>query len=140
MKTKSLLLAGAVALLCGGPTMAAGPDYSGKACLRVGEVYNWNVLDRKNLVIQDNWHRKYKVELLGYCPNLDFRERLAIHSPGSTQLSCLSPGDDIITREFGMGRERCPVKSVSYYTPEMEKADKDAAAARKAERENKSSY
>ncbi|MBI3676095.1 MAG: hypothetical protein HY243_05710 [Proteobacteria bacterium] len=140
MRTKYLLLAGAVALLCAGPAFAAGPDYSGKPCLRVGEVYNWKARDRKSLIIEDDWHRKFLVGLLGYCPDLNFRETLAIRSPGSTRLSCLSPGDDIVTRQFGMGRLNCPVRSVSYYTPDMEKADKDAAAAKKAEREHGSSY
>src|SRR6185295_11342721 len=137
VKTKYMLLAGALALFCTGPALAAAPDYSGKVCLRVGEIYNWTARDRKSVIVQDNFHRKYLVGLLGYCPNLSFRETIAIDSPGSTRLSCLSPGDNLITREVGTGHQRCPVKDVSYYTPEMEKADKDAAAAKKAAKEEK---
>lgn len=139
MKTKYLLLAGAVALFCAGPAVAAPPDYSGKVCLRVGEIYSWSARDRKSIVVEDNFHRKYLVGLLGYCPNLDFRETLGVRSPGSSRLSCLSRGDDLVTHEFGTGPQHCPVADISYYTPEMEKADKDAAAAKKAAKEEKSS-
>ena len=150
MKTKTLLLAGAVALLCASPAFAASTTTAtttattvadtGRACLRVGEIYNWKVRDRKSLIIEDNFHKKYQVELLGYCPNLDFHETLAVDSPGSSRLSCLSPGDSLITREVGTGHQRCPVKHASTYTAAMEKADKDAAAAKKADEDHKSTY
>jgi len=123
---KTLLLAAALAALLAAPALAA--DHS--VCLRIGNIDTWKVLDSKTLIVQDTLHQKFKVGLLGYCPNLDFKERLGFHSPGSTRLSCLSPGDDIVSREYGTGAQRCPVVSVVAYTPEMEKADKDAAAAK----------
>jgi hypothetical protein len=126
MKRIFLLAAGFAALLAT-PAMA---DTS--ACLRIGQIYNWTVQGRQTLIVEDNFHHKFKVDLLGYCPDLNFKERIGFKSLGAMALSCLSPGDDVVVREFGTGGQNCPIRAVSEYTPAMEKADKDAAAAKAA--------
>ncbi len=133
---KRHLLFAAAALLLALPAVAQADDaaapVSSKVCLPVGEIYNFNALDNKTLIITDNFHKKYKVGLIGTCTGLTFTQSLGFDSPGSTRLSCLSAGDSVISRELGGGnRMRCPVRSIEAYTPEMEKADK--AAKKQAE-------
>lgn len=103
-----------------------------RACLRIGDIYNWNALDDKTLIVEDNWHKKFKLKLIGTCYNLKFHETLAFKSPGSLSISCLSPGDTVIQRDFATGPSRCAITSIDAYTPDMEAADKAAAAAKKA--------
>jgi len=132
MKTISLLLAGAAALLCtqaladeSAPASAPAPH----ACLRFGEIYSWKSVDPKTLIIEDDRHQKFKVGLMAYCPNLAFKESIGIKSMGATYLSCVDRGDDIVVRDFGFP-QRCPISSIEPYTKEMEAADKAAAEAK----------
>jgi hypothetical protein len=123
---KALLLAAGIALL-GGQAMAA--DH---ACLRVGQIYDWKAKDNSTLIVEDTFHRKFKVDLLGSCINLTFKQRIGFSSPGGTSLSCLSSGDSVFFHDSAIGQQKCAVKAVSDYTPEMEKADAAAEAAKKA--------
>ena len=124
---KAILATAALAALAS--PVSAGADDS-KACLRVGYVRNWDVQNDKTLIVEDDWRKKYKVELMGYCTNLPWHERLAFKSIGGSQLSCLGVGDQVITREFGSGVQRCVIRRITAYTKEMEDADKAAKAAK----------
>jgi hypothetical protein len=129
---KTILAAAAVtALGCVSATAQPAPTESApRACLRFGEIYSWNAPDNYTLIVEDNLHKKFKVRLMSYCPNVTFKERVGFRSPGSMDLSCMSPGDDVIVNQFGAGPQRCPISSITAYTPAMEKADKAAAAAK----------
>lgn len=101
-----------------------------RACLRFGEIYSWKALDNRTVIAEDNRHNKFKLALMGYCPNVQFKERIGFQSPGSTYLSCMSPGDTLLVNQFGTGQpQRCPISGISVYTPDMEQADKAKAAA-----------
>ncbi len=129
---KTVLAAAALAAL-GCVSAAAQPrptESAPRACLRFGEIYSWNAPDNYTLIVEDNLHKKFKVRLMSYCPNVTFKERVGFRSPGSMDLSCMSPGDDVIVNQFGAGPQRCPISSITAYTPAMEKADKAAAAAK----------
>ena len=128
MNIKLLSAAGCVvAGLCAQPALAA------PACLRLGEIYSWNALDNKTLIVEDNWHQKFKLSLMVYCQNLTFKERIGFKAFGGTQLSCLSKGDDILVRNPGFP-QRCPIVDIVPYTPQMEAADKAAKAAKEQQR------
>jgi hypothetical protein len=124
MRTQFLAAFGLVAAAMTTPALAEGP-----ACLEVGQIYSWNALDNKTLIVEDNWHNKFKLSLMGYCPNLTFKERVGFKAFGGTELSCLTKGDDVLVRDIGMG-QRCPIVNIVPYTPAMEQADKAAAAAK----------
>jgi hypothetical protein len=132
MKTK-VLLTGLMMVLPSAAAIAqpAPPAAAPRACLEFGEIYNWNVVDNRTLVVEDNLHRKFRVSLLGYCPNLNFKERVGFRSLGAMRLTCLSPGDSVIVNNLGAGFQRCPIKSIEAYTPAMQKAEEAAAAANK---------
>ncbi|HEY2068581.1 MAG TPA: DUF6491 family protein [Rhizomicrobium sp.] len=121
--SKSILFAAGLCLLAGTPAFA------NSSCLEVGQIYNFNAPDNKTLIVEDNFHNKFKLGLMGYCPSLNFKERIGFKSIGGMQLSCLSPGDQVIVRNMGTGGQVCPIRTIVPYTADMAKADKAAAAA-----------
>ncbi|MGN6515542.1 MAG: DUF6491 family protein [Rhizomicrobium sp.] len=128
---KSILLAAL------GLAVLAAPGAANARCLQLGQIYSWKALDNKTLIVEDDFHDKYKVSLLSYCPQLTFKERLGFKSFGAaTRLSCVSAGDDVISRDIGTGPQRCAIKKVEPYTAAMQKADEEAAAAKKAAEEH----
>jgi len=99
-----------------------------QSCLMSAQIWRWKPLDRRTVIIEDTIHREFKVTLYGPCPAIDYNFNAAIVSNGNTALACVRPGDVVVHRGYGMGN-RCPIKSVELYTPEMKRADEAAAAA-----------
>lgn len=108
-----------LAILTAPPVLAQSPTMPPSAsklpCLRFGEIYNWKALDNKSLMVEDNFHKKFHVDLMGTCEGLQFKERVGFKSAGSVALTCMSPGDDVIVRNVGSGFQRCPISRI---TPE----------------------
>jgi hypothetical protein len=125
---KKIVLAAAALAALASTSAIANPT-----CLQIGQIYSWNVLDDRTLVIEDEFHNRFRASLLGVCPGLGFKERVGFKSLGSTRMSCLSPGDDVVIRNVGTGAQVCPIRELVPYTAEMEKADMAAAAAKKAD-------
>lgn len=123
----SIPLAAAVVVAISQAALAQ-PGAAPRACLRFGEIYSWKALDNRTVIVEDTWHKKFKLTTMGYCPNLGYRERIGFNSPGSSALSCMTPGDQLIVSQFGTGAQRCPISSILAYTAAMEAADKAAAA------------
>jgi hypothetical protein len=99
-----------------------------QSCLMSAQIWSWKPLDRRTLIVQDTIHREFKLTLYGPCPGIDYNIGAAIISHGNTALHCVRPGDVVVHRGYGMG-DRCPIKSVELYTPQMQHADEAAAAA-----------
>ena len=101
----------------------AAPSVRRPACLRFGEIYSWKALDNRTVIAEDTRHNKFRLALMGYCPDVQFKERIGFQSPGSSYLSCMSAGDTLLVNQFGTGRpQRCPISGITAYTPEMEAA------------------
>jgi len=109
--------------------LATTPATSSPACLELGLVWNYKALNDRTLVVEDDAHRRFKLTLMGYCPNLPYKQRLGFKVFGGTELSCISKGDEVISRDLGFPY-RCPITDIVPYTPAMEKADKAAAAGK----------
>src|SRR5947208_2128527 len=95
MTLKTLALAG-FAVFAATPALARDP------CIRNIDIYNYHVLNNRTVVVEDYHRHKVLLTLIGTCDNLKFKERLAFKSPGASDLSCLSRGDEIITHDLGM--------------------------------------
>jgi hypothetical protein len=128
---RSTAMAGMIAMCLSAPDVLAQPPQAQRACLRFGEIWSWKALDNYTIVAEDNQHNKFKLSLMGYCPSVQFRERVGFKSLGAMHLTCMTPGDDIIVNNPGTGPQNCPIKSIVTYTPAMEQADKAAAAAKR---------
>jgi hypothetical protein len=109
--------------------LVSAPAFASPNCLMIGQIDSWKVPDDKTLVVEDNFHNRFKVGLMGTCPGMSFKERVGFYSAGGTQMSCLGVGDQVIIRNFGTGRQICPIRTIVPYTPDMEKADLAAKAA-----------
>jgi Family of unknown function (DUF6491) len=112
-------------------TLTCLPATAQSVCLRLNQIWRWNSLNERALTIEDLSHRVFKLTLTGPCPNINFNVNAMIQSHGTSALDCVQPGDVVIHRGYGLGN-RCPIRSVELYTPEMRKADEAAAAAAKA--------
>jgi hypothetical protein len=87
-------------------------------------IWNWQVVDDKTVLIQDQGRRWYKATLFGTCINLSFANRLAFDSSPSGTFDKFSA---ILVRG-----ERCPLRSLveTSAPPKKAKAKKpDPAAA-----------
>jgi hypothetical protein len=112
-------------------TTFAAPAMAQNACLRIGEIYDWKAMGDRTVIVEDNFHQKFRLDLLGECTGLNFKLAIAFASRGAMAISCVSPGDDVIFRQNPAMTQHCPIKAISVYTQAMEKADKEAAAAKK---------
>jgi hypothetical protein len=119
---KRVILAGLATLFA--QTAQANPN-----CLEIGQLWSWKTPHRKTLIVQDKWHQKFKLGLMGYCGQLPFKLTLGFKSIGGISgLDCVTNGDEVISRDSGM-HYTCPIASIVPYTPALEKADKAAANA-----------
>lgn len=131
MKRTVLVLAALAAFAVPANAQPGSLASAQRACLQFGEIYDWNALNNRTLIVEDNLHRKFRVSLLGYCPNLTFKERVGFRSRGAMRLTCMSPGDSVVVNNMGAGFQRCPIKSIEAYTPAMQARDAAAAAGQK---------
>jgi hypothetical protein len=124
MKTK--LAFAALAL-----TIVSSQAFAAGACLRQIDIYNWNALNDTTVVVEDDFHAKFKLMLMTPCLQMQYHERLGFKTFGGSALACVSRGDEIVSGS-PIGPQHCPISKIEAYTADMEKADKDAAAAAKA--------
>ncbi len=119
----------AIALL--GTAVLSVPALAAEPCLQQSQIYSWDALNDRTLIVEDMRHQKFKLNLMVSCQHLQFHQRLGFKTYSNTALACLTRGDNVISGTE-IGPQMCPIKSIEAYTPEMEKADRDAAAAAKA--------
>ncbi len=120
-----------VALLALAASAIATQALAARPCLRQDQIYNWDAPNDTTLIVENDFHKKFKITLLSKCLSLTFKQRLGFKVFGGTGLSCVTPGDSVFTGSE-IGPQRCAISRVEAYTPEMEKADKAAALAAKA--------
>lgn len=108
---------------------------SPRTCVQLGRINDWNAPDSRTIIVKTLNRTKYKLDLMGSCGGINFRETVAFKSFGGSGLSCLTPGDSVLYRNDFGSIGRCPIQSITLYTPAMEQADKLARQqAREARR------
>ena len=123
MRKTILLAAAAAALLTAAPALARP-----SVCIQRDNINNWSSVDDKHVVLEDYHHTRALLTLIGTCSNFKFHESIAIRSPGSIGISCISNGDDVITRDVGM-TGRCSIVKIEPYSGPVlaRKSDKPEA-------------
>ena len=133
MKASILLVAGLAAGLAAAlatPAMAADTGHwksnrsERQACLQIGRIENWRAPNDRTLIVDSDTHKKYRVDLLGHCPGLNFAQTIGFRSMGGMRLSCITPGDVVFFHSPGM-EMRCAIRKVSPYRPPMKKKNRD---------------
>jgi hypothetical protein len=100
-------------------------------CLRQRNIYSFDTVPgNRSLVVTDIARKRYRLNFLGVCPNLQFNVSLAFQSRGVGTLACIDKGDTVYQNDpVGIGQ--CIVRDVQYQTPALDQAD----AAEKARRD-----
>ncbi len=109
--------------------LAAAPAMADPSCLMIRQIYNWNVVDPRTLIVENIAHDKFKVSLTIPCPHIEYNMDVRFKSLGLGGLDCLRKGDELVHNGAGMG-SICPIKSIEPYTAAMQQADEAAAAAK----------
>lgn len=101
-------------------------------CLRQRNIYSFDTVPgNRSLVVVDLARKRYRLNFMGVCPNLQFNITLAFQTRGVGTLACVQKGDAVYQND-PVGFGQCIVRDVQYQTPAMDKADAAEAAARKA--------
>jgi hypothetical protein len=123
MKTK-LILAALFLAATAAPAFAAGNN----VCLYRNQIDGWGARDDHSMIVNDRFGRKYLVTLSGICSDLNYSFGAGFKPLGAGG-PCLERGDHVIMRGGGaMDRGVCWVNKILPYSPEMQKADKEARA------------
>ena len=116
MSSKILLgLAAATALAAASPVHAADAK-TPRHCFFTSQINNFTPVDDHTINVWVGVRDVYQLELFGPCPDIRWRESLAIQSRGSSSI-CSGLDAEVITRSQ-IGPQRCPVKTVRKLTPE----------------------
>ena len=116
-------------LLCAAVPALAQPP-ADKPCLRQINMYSFDAVPgNRSLIVEARDHRRYRVNFQVPCYGLQFHLGLRFKTFGTSNLSCVERGDQVLMHDVG-GPGFCMIQSVQYQTPDMDRADAAAKAAR----------
>ena len=131
--TRSLLT---TALLCAGLFVVVGPAIaqpvappvpSDPPCLRQRNIYDFKTVPgNRSLIVTDLARKRYRLNFMGVCSNLQYHLGLGFKTHGVGTLSCVSKGDQVVMHDV-VGPNWCVIKDIQAQTPELDKADAAAA-------------
>lgn len=109
---------------------AAAQPRPQQQCLRNNSIDSFSAIrgDERNIIVIDRFRNRYKVGFTRVCDSVDFNGTLAIRSKAGFGLSCITRGDEVISRGIAGQRDRCVITSVQPYTAAMERADRERTA------------
>jgi len=81
----------------------------------------------RSLIVTDLARKRYRLNFIGVCYNLQYHLGLGFKTRGVGTLSCVEKGDSVLLRDV-VGPNSCIIQSVEYQTPALDKADFEAAA------------
>jgi hypothetical protein len=131
--TRYLLTA---ALLCSAvPAMAQQPGPPptpvDPPCLRQISMYDFKfVPGNRSLIVIDRSRRRYRVNFMSQCFNIQYSLGLRFKTNGTSNLSCVSKGDSVRFHDPA-SPGICIIRDVQYQTPALDQQDAAAAAAAK---------
>jgi hypothetical protein len=108
------------------PAMAA-PE---QVCLRQIDMYSFDAVPgNRSLIVEDQRHRRYRMNFVGICSGLQFKMGLRFKTFGTSNLSCLSRGDQVLQHD-PVVRTTCIIRDIQLQTPDMDRADLAAKSQR----------
>lgn len=96
-------------------------------CLRHSEVDGWGARDRKSMIVNDRFGKKYLLSLSGLCDDINYAFGVGFRPIGGVNVgTCVDRGDHVVIRGGGAmpNNDTCWVTKVQIYTKDMEAADK----------------
>ncbi|THD62031.1 DUF6491 family protein [Phenylobacterium sp.] len=111
----------AAALLALGATAVGAADKpaSKDTCFWARNVTSFAAPDDHTVYVKVNQRDVYRLDLMISCPDVQFNQAVALQSSRGAGGSICGPLDaEIISHATGLGRQRCPVKTLTKLTPE----------------------
>lgn len=101
------------------PPNAPPPPKPRPSCFWTNRIENFAAVDQQNLYLRVGIHDVYRAKLFATCLQLDWVHHLALVSHGSSMI-CEGPNldVDVVVRDVGLGRQRCPVTEIRKLTPD----------------------
>lgn len=103
------------------PATDAAPSASGtakapRACFFNRDIRGFAAPDDKTLYLRVRSKEVFRLDMMGRCPDLDWENRIAIDSRGSSSI-CDAMDATVLVRG-PIGVDRCPVRAITRLTPE----------------------
>ena len=124
-----LLAAGGTALLASACSSkpAAAPAAamsSNRQCFLASQVNGYSPISDEAVDVQVGANRYFRLDLFGFCPNVDWSRRVALRTTGGGSWICQGLDAEIIVPEPGLGPQRCLVRSVRQISKEQWLSDR----------------
>jgi hypothetical protein len=125
MKTHTALTAGlaatGAAILTLAASAASAADRSApNQCFWARNVTSFASPDDHTVYIRVNSRDVYRLDLMVSCPDVDWNQRVAlVSSHGAGGSICNALDAEIVSQATGIGRQRCPVKTLTKLTPDQ---------------------
>jgi hypothetical protein len=122
MKMKIVMLSLASAALLVGCTAEEADTASASAqsdrsdCFSADTVNGFTPRGDEAVDVQVGARRHYRLELSGFCPDVDWSQRIALRTPGGGSWICRGMDAEIIVPDRELGPQRCLVTSVRRLT------------------------
>lgn len=103
------------------------PQPDGEPCLQQGYIYDFKLVPgNRSLIVTDLARRRYRLNFMSKCYDLQYQFGLRFKTHGVGRLSCVARGDSVLLRNTS-GPGQCIVQDIQYQTPEMDRADLEAS-------------
>jgi Family of unknown function (DUF6491) len=101
------------------PAGSPPPPKPRPSCFWADRIQNFAAVDERNLYLRVGNRDIYRAKLFSNCIDISWVHRLALVSRSSS-LICEGPNldVDVVLREVGAGRQRCPVTEIRKLTPD----------------------
>jgi hypothetical protein len=101
------------------PAGSPPPPKPKPSCFWANRIQNFAAVDQRNLYLRVGIHDIYRAKLFANCFDISWVHRLALVSRSSS-LICEGPNlnVDVVIRDVGLGRQRCPVTEIRKLTPD----------------------
>jgi hypothetical protein len=117
----ALLTAALMVSGCASPGGAATADAAERDCFSSGRVSGFTPVDGTTVRLRVGVKDTYELTLLGYCPDVDWSQRIALRSVSGSSMICTrdAMGWEILVLDRpGIGPDRCRVRSIRKLEPE----------------------
>jgi hypothetical protein len=110
-------------LLIAAFAVTSSPALAGDPCIRHDDIHNWTPVNDRTILVEDHWHKKVMLKLIGTCSDLGYHEALAIQShDAGFGIACIERGDTITTRNSGL-HGKCAIVAILPYEGSMNRKD-----------------
>jgi hypothetical protein len=124
-----------VAIIVTALLLTASAASARDVCVERQNIDGWGARDAHSLVVNDRFGKKYLLTVAGWCQDFDFSFGISFHGFGGNEFTCLERGDTIVPHgggAMGLRGARCSITGIEAYTPQMEKAYREAKEAARA--------